>query len=181
MKQIEKNISNSLDIDHWTFNQVVGILKKWGKVENFTYKKGRKIMKTGFFEMLDLKEKIESDEHVYIFPDYDIVKAVSGSIYTLAPNFKPQKIDIIMEKFLEKFFLHEKTEELIPNFYVITACFSEVKKILKEILFGIPEFEELNLPNVDGDFIDLNACIQNIMCQLSNDLIIDFLWNGSVK
>lgn len=135
-----------------------------------------------------------------IYPLYKIVGVLSGCTYALAPNFEPRKITIIIKKFVEKAKSHGDISTLFEEyqtFYFFKNSEEGLEKLLREILFSIPEFLELNLTqrefeagvtlndedrdtkivfstrygsDVTGpedDFIDLDAIIQNIIFNLN--------------
>lgn len=136
---------------------------------------------------------------VYIFSVDQLVKAVSGCIYEIAPNHAPRKMDVIMSKLVSKLRSHTDTETLFEGyntFYFIHSDFQGIEQLLREVLWDIPEFLELNLTQneyEDGvkvddedrndgivfvtrcgsgmldwrnDFIDLDAVIQNAIYSL---------------
>lgn len=124
------------------------------------------------------------------FGDWEIVYHLSGAIVSLAPKFKPRKLQEIIDKFICAFRYSKDIKQIISSFY-ITCSYNELHDFLKNILMSIPEFQELNLSNkeyengisvndperksivlisrysaeldADDDFIDLDACIQNIV------------------
>lgn len=143
----------------------------------------------------------DSTKIIKIYPLYKLVCYLSGCIYELAPNFEPRKIDIIMKKFVEKVKNDEDIKTLgqgSHTFYFFKNNKKDMEKKLREILWGIPEFLELNLSqrefeaginptdenrgvNIvftsrygstinapEDDFIDLDAVIQNVMYALKN-------------
>lgn len=134
-----------------------------------------------------------------------LIQAVTGTIYSMHPYHKPENFDKIMDALLE--FINSKAE--VYNGKKLTfvileyESINEFKKKLKEFLFGIKEFRQLNISkklkdagveDIDDDrnkgfrfsdrysvetederytdFIDLDACIQNIV--FSVDRIIQF-------
>lgn len=133
----------------------------------------------------------------FIFSVSEIVKAVAGCIYEIAPNYAPRKMSTIMSKFVDKLHSHSDTQTNINRgyntFYFFEGDFTYIEKILREVLWDIPEFLELNLTwneferglrpgdedredsicfvsrygssidNWKDDFIDLDAVVQNVI------------------
>lgn len=141
----------------------------------------------------------------FIITNRQLIQAVTGTIYSMHPYHKPENFDKIMDAILK--FLDSKAE--VHNGKKLTfitleyESINEFKKKLKEFLFGIKEFRQLNISkklkdagvediNDDRnkgirfsdrnsvetederytDFIDLDACVQNIV--FSVDRIIQF-------
>lgn len=121
----------------------------------------------------------------------DLVQAVSGTLYRMAPGNLPRKIETIMDKLKAQF---DKSERFtatgnLPRTYVSMGK----EEFIRSLLFAITEFEELNLsqreyetgvqvndenrpqfnfvtmyssiPDVD-DFVDLDAATRNIAREL---------------
>lgn len=110
---------------------------------------------------------------------------VAGQIYAQAPNYEPRKIELIMNKVKDKFREHSVN---IGDYRYISIPKVEVGELFSNILFSIPEFNELNLSHVEyhtgvkvtddrppylftsacdvpdwkHDFIDLDAFIRNV-------------------
>lgn len=134
-----------------------------------------------------------------------LIKSVTGTIYAMHPYHKPENFDKIMDALLK--FLDSKAEvhkgKKLTFIMLEYESIDDFKKKLKEFLFGIKEFRQLNISkklkdagvediddkrnsgikvstiyDVDTederytDFIDLDACIQNIV--FSVDRIIQF-------
>ena len=141
----------------------------------------------------------------FIVTNRQIIQAISGTIYAMHPYHKPENFDKIMDALLE--LLNSKAE--IHNgknctFIILEyESIKEFEKKLKEFLFSIKEFRQLNISkklkdegvedigdkrnsgiklltrhDIDTederytDFIDLDACIRNIV--LNIDRIIQF-------
>lgn len=146
-------------------------------------------------EMVEHSETVPSEERAYIVPLDDIVKAVAGCIYYLAPNNKPRNMETIMMAFVDKLKAHRYVNRVCPSTHVryyLDGTRSEVMRVIREVLFDILEFRQLNLSEreclmgvdvdneaerqsiafvsrygdplegTDDDFIDLDAVIQNI-------------------
>ena len=141
----------------------------------------------------------------FIITNRQLIQAVAGTIYSMHPYNKPENFDKIMDALLE--LLDSKAE--VHNgkkctFIILEyESIKEFEKKLKEFLFSIKEFRQLNISkklkdegvedigdkrnsgirlltrhDIDTederytDFIDLDACIQNIVCSV--DRIIQF-------
>lgn len=124
-----------------------------------------------------------------------IIKAVSGCIYEIAPKYAPRNIEVIMSKFIAKLKAHEELQTMhvtYSPFYYFQGSSKEIMHIIRDNLFDILEFRQLNLSaneyalgvdvdsderettynfvsrygnpleDTDDDFIDLDAVIQNI-------------------
>lgn len=129
-----------------------------------------------------------------------LIQAITGTIYAMHPYHKPENFDKIMDAILK--FLDFKAE--VRNGKKLTfimlkyESINDFEKKLKEFLFGIKEFRQLNISkklkdvgveDIDDDrnkgirfsdrysvetederytdFIDLDACIQNIVCNIN--------------
>ena len=134
-----------------------------------------------------------------------LIEAFAGVIYRMHPYHKPENFDKLMDTLLE----HLDTKAEIHKGKKLTFIMLEYESIndfrkkLKEFLFEIKEFRQLNISkklkdagveDIDDkrnsgikvstsydvnteddkytDFIDLDACIQNIVCSV--DRIIQF-------
>lgn len=123
----------------------------------------------------------------------NLMFAVGGQLFDQAPNRQPRKAQIIMKKVRDSF-----REKAYNNNEYYTLRIEEVnlKGFIKDLLFSIKEFEELNLSQIEfekkvsvndesrpkfsistrydkydseswkSDFIDLDAFIQNVICNL---------------
>lgn len=122
----------------------------------------------------------------------DFMSCVAGQLYEQAPNHKPRKIEIIMDK-AQKLFREYPTHAMIfGNTHGISMEEKDVYNFFDTLLKSIPEFNELNLsqnefdknitvddPNRPpfavtsiydirsedswkSDFIDLTAFVQNV-------------------
>lgn len=137
-----------------------------------------------------------SDKPVCIGID-TIIMALTGTIYQIAPRYMPRNMNAIVAKFLRAFRQRKETVECLGH-YTISGKYNEILPIIQEILFEIPEFQELNLtereyqygqaPQDEGklnvaftsrydrdtplswydDFIDLTAVMQNFSRYLWN-------------
>lgn len=119
----------------------------------------------------------------------DLMFVIAGQMFEQAPNRQPRKSEIIMQKLRDSFRAEAHNEN---EFYSIAIEPNDLYAWLKDILFSIPEFQELNLTqeeyeqgiSVDDeerpkftfttrydvydydswrkDFIDLDAFVQNV-------------------
>ena len=134
-----------------------------------------------------------------------LIEAFTGVIYRMHPYHKPENFDKIMDALLKRLDTKAETHNGKKLTFIMLEYESidDFKKKLKEFLFEIKEFRQLNISkklkdagvedinddrnkgyrfstryDVDTederytDFIDLDACIQNIVCSV--DRIIQF-------
>ena len=134
-----------------------------------------------------------------------LIEAFAGVIYRMHPYHKPENFDKIMDALLKHLDTKAETHKGKKLTFIILEYESidDFKKKLKEFLFEIKEFRQLNISkklkdegvedigdkrnsgirlltrhDIDTederytDFIDLDACIQNIVCSV--DRIIQF-------
>ena len=122
----------------------------------------------------------------------DFIENTIGVIYYLAPYHKPRHIDEIVDGIIENFKVGAKQP---LNLYYHDVELKDLSKFISDILMPIDRFRELNLsqreydngigvddenrqefvltsmytdiPDYD-DFIDLDACIQNIFCKFEH-------------
>ena len=117
----------------------------------------------------------------------EFIRVSTGWIYELAPYHKPRFIDEIVEEIIIRFKTNCKT--IGADFFYHEVELKDLYKFIENILMPIDKFKGLNLspleykqgvavddPNRpkfqfvstfdsipdDGDFVDLDACIQNI-------------------
>lgn len=134
-----------------------------------------------------------------------LIEAFTGVIYRMHPYHKPENFDKIIDALLEHLDTKAKTNNGKKLTFILLEyeSINDFKKKLKEFLFEIKEFRQLNISkklkdagvedindernsgikvstryNVDTederytDFIDLDACIRNIVFDI--DRIIQF-------
>ena len=134
-----------------------------------------------------------------------LIEAFTGVIYKMHPYHKPENFDKIMDALLKRLDTKAETHKSKKLTFILLEyeSINDFKKKLKEFLFEIKEFRQLNISkklkdagvedinddrnkgyrfstryDVDTederytDFIDLDACIQNIVCSV--DRIIQF-------
>lgn len=134
--------------------------------------------------MHERKKRISINLNEFVF-------AVGGQLYSQAPNHKPRKVDAIMTKARDKF--KEKCSCHLQEFHSANVAEDELETFIRDILFSIPEFEELNLSQIEfengvgvndddrtkflftsaydtvdwkNDFVDLDAYVRNVIRQL---------------
>ena len=134
-----------------------------------------------------------------------LIEAFTGVIYRMHPYHKPENFDKIMDALLKRLDTKAETYKGKKLTFIVLEyeSINDFRKKLKEFLFEIKEFRQLNISkklkdagvedinddrnkgyrfstryDVDTederytDFIDLDACIQNIVCSV--DRIIQF-------
>ena len=129
----------------------------------------------------------------------DFIKYTIGEIYYLAPNHKPRAIDEITAEIIARF--KDGCEQVGDDFFFHNVELKDLKQFISDILMPIDKFRELNLSQrevdagigVDDDerdkftfvdrytsipeydnFIDLDACIQNIFCSFESVVFNDW-------
>lgn len=117
----------------------------------------------------------------------DFIRIATGTIYELAPYHKPRFIDEIVDEIISRF--KENCNSIGADFFYHEVELKDLYKFIENILMPIDKFRDLNLspfeykqgvvvddPNrpsfqfvsafdsipEDNNFIDLDACIQNI-------------------
>ena len=74
--------------------------------------------------------------------------AIAGQLFDQAPNRQPRKAEIIMQKVRDAF----RTDKRCCNdneWYSMRLPGKEVYQFIKDLLFAIPEFRELNLSQIE--------------------------------
>jgi hypothetical protein len=134
------------------------------------------------------KETIVITERLLMF-------VIGGQLFCQAPNRQPRKVEIIMQKVKDAF---RKDAYNDNEYYSIRIPEADSYNYIKSLLKGIPEFEELNLSQIEfdkhitvedenrpkykltsrydietyeswkHDFIDLDAFIRNVHIRLLN-------------
>lgn len=111
-----------------------------------------------------------------VWADYVIVQCLAGLLYSMEDDYQARDPQKIINSFLDKF----RKLEGIENVGTVWAYGSTLKDLmtkLKEILLSIPEFVELNSNNRNGDFIDLDAFLQNLWYALNSKLLVDTFYS----
>ena len=132
----------------------------------------------------------------------DFIKTAVGEIYYLAPNYKPRHIEDIINGIIENFKKNAETIGITRLMYFHTVPLKHLYQFISDTLMPIDKFRELNLTqkecdagiNVDDDeirakivftsmfteideeddFIDLDACIQNIFAKYEHEVFRDW-------
>ena len=123
----------------------------------------------------------------------DFIKYAVGEIYNLAPYHKPRFIEEITDEIIINF--KKNCRQVGDDFFYHEIALKDLYKFISDILMPIDKFRELNLsqreyeqgisvddenrgkfqfvdrytsiPDYDN-FIDLDACIQNIFCSFEH-------------
>lgn len=133
-----------------------------------------------------------------------VVSATTGVIYSMAPENKPRNMEKIMDHVINYFKTNGKCYQ---DFYYMELAEEDVYKTIKEMMMSCPEFLDLNLSQdeVDRgvkfddperppfafitrdtyiksyyDFIDLDACIGNIVGYIENVFFEDDVFDGRI-
>ena len=123
----------------------------------------------------------------------DFIESTLGTIYYLAPYHKPRHIDEIVDSIIENF---KAEAECSLRLYYHDVELKDLYGFISDILMPIDRFRELNLSQREYDngigvddenrqefvftsmytdipdydnFIDLDACIQNIFCKFEHN------------
>ena len=121
----------------------------------------------------------------------NLLFVIAGQLFDQAPNRQPRKAEIIMQKVRDAF-RSDKRCNNDNEWYSIRLPEKEVYQFVKNLLFSIPEFQELNLSQIEyengvsvddesrakysfvtrydkydseswkSDFVDLDACVRNV-------------------
>ena len=76
----------------------------------------------------------------------DLMFVIAGQLFDQAPNRQPRKAEIIMQKVRDAF----RSQAVNDNeFYSIRIENEKVYDWIKDLLFSIPEFQELNLSQIE--------------------------------
>ncbi len=121
----------------------------------------------------------------------EFIRCSIGEIYVLAPKYNPRHIDEILQGIIENF--KKDCKHVGSDFFYHEVEIQNLTKFVKDILFPIQKFRDLNLStneyrqgisvddenrsqfafvsryntiSEDDDFIDLDACIRNIVDSL---------------
>lgn len=132
----------------------------------------------------------------------EFIGCAIGVIYRQAPQHKPRDIDKIVDYIIDYFYLHAdpkmKTQD--KSFSCLEVDEKDLDTFVRDILFGCQEFKNLNLSQYevdngidvndekrDGfvivdaytkiksyyDFIDLDACVRNIVNTFNGLFLLD--------
>ena len=127
----------------------------------------------------------------------EFLRITIGWIYCLAPYHKPRFIDEITDEIITRFKTNAKT--IGKDFFYYEIELRSLYKFIEDLLMPIPKFRDLNLSQIeyemglsvddddrdrfvftsafdtipeDEDFIDLDACIQNIFSSFEHQAFI---------
>lgn len=108
--------------------------------------------------------------------DFVIVQRLAGLLYSMEDDYQARNPQKIINSFLDKF---RKLEGVmnVGTVWVYESTLKDLMEKLKEILLSIPEFVELNSNNRNGDFIDLDAFLQNLWYALNSKLLVDTFYS----
>lgn len=123
-----------------------------------------------------IKFRDELDLFVECWADYIIVEHLAGLLYAMEDDHKARNPQKIINTFLDKFRNLEGIEHFGTT-WVYSATLRDLMHKLKDILLSIPEFVELNESKEDGDFIDLDAFLQNLWYTLNSELMINMFYS----
>ncbi len=115
-----------------------------------------------------------------LWPEYEIVRALSGQIYSLSPNYSPENVDKIVEYFVKEFRKSIHVEECTFDFYLFDGSLNSLKSEMKEILFKSEDFIKLNELDEHGEFIDLDAILQNVWYDLNIHALVHELFESDI-
>ena len=93
-----------------------------------------------------INDKLRKRENSICIYESNFMFCLAGQLYEQAPNRAPRKADVIMNKAKELF-----REQAYNDNEWYTVHVTSVKDFVKELLFKIPEFEELNLTQNEYD------------------------------
>lgn len=130
-------------------------------------------------------------QNTVLVSERNLLFAIGGQLFDQAPNRQPRKAEIIMHKVRDAF-RSDKRCNNDNEWYSMRLSEKEVYQFIKDTLFSIPEFEELNLSQIEyengvsvddenrakynfvtrydkydseswkSDFIDLDAFVRNV-------------------
>lgn len=115
-----------------------------------------------------------------LWPEYEIIRAISGQIYSLSPNYSPKHVDNIITHFVTEFRKSEHVIEAAHNLYLFEGSLNSLRREIKEILFKSEDFIKLNAPNEHGDFVDLDAVLQNFWYDLNVYAVMNKLFGSKI-
>lgn len=145
------------------------------------------------------KEKEEQKMIICVSLD-EFIRYTIGEIYSLAPYHKPRFIEEIADGIISNFKVNCKS--IGRDFFYHEVEMKNLYKFIENILMPIDKFRELNLSQDeyetgvkvededrpkfafvsalsdipdDSDFVDLDACVQNIFCQYEHKTFREWL------
>lgn len=132
-------------------------------------------------------------EATILVSERNLLFVVAGQLFDQAPNRQPRKAEIIMKKVRDAFRADKRCNN-DNEWYSIRLPEKEVYQFIKDMMFSIPEFQELNLSQIEyengvsvddenrakysfvtrydkydseswkSDFVDLDAFVRNVEC-----------------
>ena len=93
-----------------------------------------------------INDKLRKRENSICIYERNFMFCLAGQLYEQAPNRSPRKADVIMNKAKELF-----REQAYNDNEWYTVNVTSVKDFIKDLLYKIPEFEELNLSQNEYD------------------------------
>ena len=145
-----------------------------------------------------LKNSLEVDnkDKLYCVSLNEFIRITTGWLYSLAPGYKPRHINEIVDEMIARF--KQNAQHIGDDFFYHEVNWFELRVLVENVLRPIKQFRDLNLskreyglgidvddPNRQGiiftsrysstipedeDFIDLDACIINIVSNLKREL-----------
>lgn len=135
-----------------------------------------------------------------IISNKSFIKSVVGVIYRMSPENKPRNIEKIVD-YIKNHFLEIADYKENSGYCSLGVEEKDFYKFVHDFMFGCPEFVELNksqyelehpekeLPQFvaidrytsikpEYDFIDLDACVRNIVKDYSGEFLDDDLFEG---
>lgn len=132
-------------------------------------------------------------EATILVSERNLLFVIAGQLFDQAPNRQPRKAEIIMKKVRDAFRADKRCNN-DSEWYSIRLPEKEVYQFIKDMMFSIPEFQELNLSQIEyengvsvddenrakysfvtrydkydseswkSDFVDLDAFVRNVEC-----------------
>lgn len=93
-----------------------------------------------------INDKLRKRENSICIYERNFMFCLAGQLYEQAPNRSPRKADVIMNKAKELF-----REQAYNDNEWYTVHVTSVKDFMKDLLYKIPEFEELNISQNEYD------------------------------
>lgn len=77
------------------------------------------------------------------------MQAIGGQLFAQAPLCQPRKVETIMKKVFDQF--RKDATESMSQWFVLMIEEDKLEEYLRKVLLAIPEFEELNLSQIEYD------------------------------
>lgn len=87
-------------------------------------------------------------QNTILVTERNLLFAIGGQLFDQAPNRQPRKVEIIMQKVRDAFRADDKCHN-DNEFYSMRLPEKGVYQFIKDTLFAIPEFQELNLSQIE--------------------------------